>query len=116
MSIIGMNLALNLSYFAFKYRFFFRHTTPLFSAGRILAIFFTTLSFHNLSVKKGSEGEGYRVNLNELFDNDEHFLFDNLHFKSLVKHTADNYTHLVNPNFDLSGIQADKDLLNLALK
>lgn len=55
-------------------------------------------------VKKGVVGEGYRVNLNELFDNDEHFLFDNVHFKSLVKHTADNYGHLVNSNFDLSEI------------
>jgi hypothetical protein len=55
-------------------------------------------------VKKGVVGEGYRVNLNELFDNDEHFLFDNMHFKSLVKHTADNYGHLVNSNFDLSEI------------
>jgi hypothetical protein len=55
----------------------------------------------------------YRVNLNSLLDNNEHFLFDNKAFKALIKHTNDNFTHLVNLNFDLSEVANDKTLPSL---
>ena len=54
--------------------------------------------------------ENYRVNINDLFDQDEPFLFNNIEFRRLIKRMHDKYVHLVNPNFDLSQIVQDTKL------
>ena len=54
--------------------------------------------------------ENYRVNVNDLFDQDEPFLFNNIEFRRLIKRMHDRYVHLVNPNFDLSQIVQDPKL------
>jgi hypothetical protein len=46
----------------------------------------------------------YRVNINDLFDQDEDFLFDNAHFRALIKRIRNDYEYLVNPIFDLEEI------------
>jgi len=43
----------------------------------------------------------YRVNINDLFDQDEDFLYENEHFRALVKKIKTDFDHLINPIFDL---------------
>ena len=46
----------------------------------------------------------YKVNINELFDQDFDFLFSNEHFKALIRKTRRDYAYLINPAFDLDDI------------
>lgn len=46
----------------------------------------------------------YRVNINDLFDQDEDFLFENEHFKALIRKVKNDFEYLVNPIFDLEDI------------
>lgn len=46
----------------------------------------------------------YKVNVNDIFDQDEAFLFEQKSFRGLIKRMHDNHIHLINPNFDLSAI------------
>ena len=50
----------------------------------------------------------YRVDINKLFDCDEPFLFENAHFRALVKKVCVQYPHLVNDNYDVSAITSEK--------
>lgn len=51
----------------------------------------------------------YRVNLNDLFDQDEDFLFENEHFRALIRKTMNSFEYLVNPVFDLDEIFKNAD-------
>lgn len=57
--------------------------------------------------------DNIKVSLNDLFDQDEKFLYSNLHFKGLIKRMADGHSKLINENFDLSAITADPNLQKL---
>ena len=46
----------------------------------------------------------YRVNINDLLDLDEEFLFENESFRSLIKKVHDDFEYLVNPIFDVSEV------------
>lgn len=46
----------------------------------------------------------YRVNINDLFDQDEDFLFENEHFKALIRKTKRDFEYLINPAFDLDDV------------
>jgi hypothetical protein len=50
---------------------------------------------------------GYRVNLNDLFDQDEDFLFESDHFKALIRKVRNDFEYLVNPIFDLEDIMKE---------
>ena len=52
--------------------------------------------------------DDYKVNINDLFDSNESFLFKNDRFKRLLKRTANKFNYLVNPNFDLSEVASVK--------
>lgn len=56
--------------------------------------------------------KNYRVNLNDLFDQDEDFLFENEHFRALIRKVKTDFEYLVNPIFDLEDIMinAKKDI------
>ena len=43
----------------------------------------------------------YRININDLLDRDEPFLYENPHFRCLVRRIATNYSHLLNPAYEL---------------
>ena len=49
----------------------------------------------------------YRVNINDLFDQDEPFLFQSMSFRHLIKRMHDKHNHMINPNFDLSAVVQD---------
>lgn len=51
----------------------------------------------------------YRVNINDLFDQDEEFLWENEHFRALVRKIKTEFEQLVNPNFDLSDVMKNAD-------
>ena len=46
----------------------------------------------------------YRVNINDLFDQDEEFLFESPHFRAMIKKIKNDFDYLVNPIFDLEEI------------
>ena len=85
----------------------------LFNFARIS---FSYLVFHlmheELFIKKYF-AENIKVSLNDLFDQDEKFLYSNLHFKGLIKKMADGNSKLINENFDLSAITSDPNLQKL---
>ena len=106
--MLALNLAVHTSYFLFNFKFMYLKQTKLFDLFRIFVVFFVIQYAHDrLVVNQGPKTE-YRVNLNELLDNDEHFLFDNKAFRVLIKHVSNSYAHLVNSNFDLSEIVGEK--------
>ena len=77
---------------------------------------FTYVVFHILHEEifiKKYFAENLKVNLNDLFDQDEKFLYTNLHFKAMIKRMCDDHTKLVNENFDLSSITGDQSLQKL---
>lgn len=43
----------------------------------------------------------YHVNINDLFDSDEPFLWENPHFKALVRRIQNSKPHLINPSFEI---------------
>lgn len=45
--------------------------------------------------------EYYHVNINKLFDQDEPFLYENNHFKALVRRIHEKHSNLINPNFEI---------------
>lgn len=46
----------------------------------------------------------YRVNINDLLDQDEDFLFENEHFRALIRRIRNDFEYLVNPMFDMEEI------------
>lgn len=44
----------------------------------------------------------YRININELFDKDEYFLYQNEHFKAIIRRLCNKHGHLVNRNFEIA--------------
>ena len=82
----------------------FKKHLPLFSLTRIFVIFVFTQLAHEQLVVKGRSMQGYRVNINDLFDQDEEFLFENEHFKALIRKIRVDFEYLVNPIFDLEDI------------
>ena len=52
----------------------------------------------------------HRVNLNDLFDQDEKFLYTNPYFRAMIKNMCSNYSQHVNPNFDISSITNESKL------
>lgn len=43
----------------------------------------------------------YKININQLFDQDESFLYKNNHFKALIRRIHKKQNHLINPDFDI---------------
>jgi hypothetical protein len=50
--------------------------------------------------------QDYKININQLFDQDETWLYSNPHVKALIRRINTKYNHLINPNFEI-----DEDLL-----
>ena len=77
---------------------------------------FSYLVFHLLHEElfiKRYFSDNIKVNVNDLFDQDEKFLYSSLHFKQLIKRMTDGHTKLINENFDLSAITTDANLQKL---
>ena len=45
----------------------------------------------------------YRVNINDLFDRDDHFLYENKMFKGLLRRISNHHGHLINTSYDIDG-------------
>lgn len=50
--------------------------------------------------------KNYHVNINDLFDSDDPFLWENPHFCALIRRIHTHQPHLINPSFDI-----DEDIL-----
>ena len=93
---------MQVCYYMFRNRFMFNKNVKLFSFLRVLLAYgMITIGHEEIIVKRYLQ-HSYRVNVNELFDQDEPFLFSSVSFKRLIKRMHDNYAHLINQNFDLS--------------
>lgn len=44
------------------------------------------------------------MNINDLFDQDEEFLFESPYFRAMIKKVKNDFDYLVNPIFDLEEI------------
>ena len=95
---------MNLAYFTFNYKFMFKRHTAFFSLPRIFVFFVLSQLLHEQFVVKYMSMNTYRVNINDLFDQDEEFLFESPHFRALIKKIRNQYDYLVNPIFDLEEI------------
>ena len=110
MPAIGINLSVQTAYYLFMNRYMYRQKVKLFSLPRVLFVYGLIHICHEEFFIKRYLMNSYRVNINDLFDQDEPFLFSSLEFKRLVKRMQDKYAHLVNQNFDLSAITQDPAL------
>ena len=52
----------------------------------------------------------HRVNLNDLFDQDEKFLYSNPYFRAMIKNMCQNFAQHVNPNFEINQITNETKL------
>lgn len=95
------NYSFNMIYF-FLAR---RYLDPAIKFISLIRIFLFNMLSRSIYVREKMINHGqhtYRVNLNELFDQDHDFLFENDAFKTLIKTVVENHGHLVNPNFDVN--------------
>ena len=94
--LILSNLMLHTSCYLFFNKLMYMRKFPLFSFGRVFLTYFASelLSFDYIVRDKMTKQ--IRVNINDLFDLDEQFLFQNEHFKRLIKRTYEKHGHLVN--------------------
>ncbi|CDW79965.1 UNKNOWN [Stylonychia lemnae] len=105
--IIGFNVLFNLAYYFFNYKFLLRRHIYLFNLPRIVCIFFMSLFLQEQLITKLVTMNNYRVNINDLFDIDEDFLFQNEHFRAMIKKIKVEFDQLVNPIFDMDEIIKD---------
>jgi len=89
----------------------FKRTVPFFSLTRILFFFVLSQLLQEQFLVKYLSMNSYRVNINDLFDQDEDFLFENEHFRALVRKIKNDFEYLVNPIFDLEDILKNADPL-----
>jgi hypothetical protein len=99
-----LNITFNLAYYFFNHRFMFKRNTPFFSFPRIFMIFFLSQLLQEQFLIKYVAMNNYRVNINDLLDQDEEFLFENPHFCALIRKIKMDFEYLVNPIFDLEEI------------
>jgi len=85
----------------------YQRQTKFLSIPRVLAAFIGSILV-NEKIRLRQAPHTYHVNLNELLDNDEHFLFDNPSFRKIISNLHNNHGHLVNVNFDLSDLVEEK--------
>ena len=82
---IAVNLSLQVSYYIFMNRYMCKSNVKLLSFVRVI---FTHLALgfaHEEFFIKRHFMKTYRVNVNDLFDQDEQFLFKSMEFKKLIK-------------------------------
>lgn len=85
----------------------YMRSVRLFSFPRVLFTYCLMHVAHEEVFIKRYFMDTYRVNLNDLFDQDETFLFQNQSFRRLIKRTNDRHAHLVNQNFDIAAVTMD---------
>ena len=96
----------NAGYFLFTRRLLYKKQVALFSIPRVCLFFLGSHVIHENLILKHVQMNKYRVNINDLLDLDEDFLFENPAFCELVRRVNDEHEYLVNPIFDVSGVTA----------
>ena len=51
----------------------------------------------------------YRVNINDLFDCDEEFLYDNEDFRAYIRKVYQQFEYLVNPVYEIEDLITEPD-------
>ena len=69
------NIACNVAYYFFNYRYLFRRNISFYNIPRVITIFFISNYLQQQLILKQVMMNNYRVNINELLDCDEEFLF-----------------------------------------
>ena len=105
------NFFAQVGYYLFMNRYMFLRNVPLFYFPRVFLFYGMFHIAHEEIFMKQYFSQSYHININDLFDQDEPFLFQSMQFKLLIKRMHDRHTSLINPNFDLSPVVQDPDLL-----
>lgn len=85
--VTGLNFSFQVAYYLLRNRFMYQKSVSLFSFPRVLLCYAFIHVCHEEVFIKRYFMHTYRVNLNDLFDQDETFLFENLSFRRLIKRT-----------------------------
>lgn len=88
------------------YYYHLRHLFPgtfvkFASLPRSMALFFVYYQIRMNKVTIPHVRAHYKVNINHLFDQDQQFLYQNDHFKALIRRINTKYPHLINPDFEI---------------
>ena len=101
---LGINLTAQIAYYLFRNKFMFNRSVKLFSIWRVFLMYLPIhYGIEEVFIKRNLARK-YTVNINDLFDQDEPFLFNNDTFCGLIRRMHENHIHLINPHFDLSAI------------
>ena len=79
----------------------FNRKVPLFNLSRVVIFYLVSNLVMDKTVKQRFS-TSYKVNINDLFDQDEAFLFKSQSFLRLIKTVTSEHANLLNPNFDIS--------------
>ena len=107
MPVSIFNISLQTFYYLLMNRYMIIKSVKLFNVARIFMFHTLIYFFHEEFFINRYLMNSYKVNINDMFDQDEPFLFQSKAFKSLIKRMHDRHVHLVNQNFDLSSITQD---------
>jgi hypothetical protein len=95
------NVGVNIGYFLFAK--LISLPVRFFSIPRILGTFIgTQILYQDFDVTKRILAKKFYVNINELLDLDEEFLFEEPRFRKKIGKIHRKFQDIVNPNFDLS--------------
>ena len=106
----AFNMAFQAGWFLFFNRFMINRSVQLFSFFRVAFAYVVFHLLHEEVFIKNHFAQNVRVNVNDMFDQDEKFLYANSHFKAMIKKMCDNHATLINSNFDLSSITNDNGI------
>ena len=91
-----INICAQALYYTIMNRYMFVKGVKLFSVARILALHCFIYFVHEEYFIIRYLMNNYKVNINDMFDQDEPFLFSSIEFKRLIKRMHDQYAHLIN--------------------
>jgi hypothetical protein len=98
--LVLSSTAISLALFVFDRKFMLNKVAELIRVKRLLGIFLVQVYFLE-SYAKWAYADNYRVNINNLLDQDEKFLFANQEFRRIIKTVCTEHDYLINPNFDV---------------
>eukprot|EP00347_Sterkiella_histriomuscorum_P008086 403346424 len=103
LSLIGLNILMNVGYYFFNYRYLFKRNTQFYSLPRVIIMFMITQILHDQLLVKQVLMNNYRVNINDLLDNEELLgeMYQNEHFRAIIKKITNEFEYLINPIFDV---------------
>jgi len=93
-------ILINIAYF-FLLRGYYANTTFHFAKLSRTCLFFVFGHFYLTNKRKKKIDETYKININNLFDRNETFLYKNVHFLGIIRRIQNLYPDLINTSFEI---------------